>query len=203
MRRPFTIPIAVLSLGLISTTLGDAPGSLLKPGMQLIYSSGDQDQPPWFIDSVRADNSLRPGASCLVLHQRRQPGQAQPDESRLCLANDTLFSWNSERNEWRPQRPVRPGMVMEFTRPNGSKVRYEVGGTGQERVPGLAVDRVPVVFTTVTTMDSAGRPVRRLTELYAISLVTATGGEFEVADSSDADGWRSERRFRLREIRMP
>lgn len=175
------------------------PASLLRPGMELVYSSNDQDQPPWFIDSVRADSSLRPGSDCVVLHQRRQPGQAQPEESRLCLANDTLFSWSTERNEWRPQRPVRPGMVMEFTRANGSKVRYEVGGTGQERVTGLPAP-VPVVLTTVTTMDSLGRPVRRLRELYAISLVTATGGEFEVADSTAADGWKSQQRFRLNRI---
>jgi hypothetical protein len=182
--------------------LAEPPGALLRPGMQLIYSSNDQDQPPWFIDSVRADPSLRPGSHCVVLHQRRQPGQTQAEISRLCLANDTLFSWNTERNEWRPQRPVRPGMVMEFTRANGSRVRYEVGGTGQERVLGLSVDRVPVVLTTVTTMDSAGRPVRRLRELYAIGLVTATSGEFEVPDSSAAEGWRVEQRFKLREIRL-
>jgi hypothetical protein len=178
------------------------PGTLLKPGVQLIYASNDQDQTPWFIDSVRVDPALRAGSSCVILHQRRQPGQTQPDESRLCLANDTLFTWSSERNEWRPQRPVSPGMVMEFTRANGSKVRYEVGGTGQERVAGLP-DPVPVVLTTVTTTDSLGRPVRKLEELYAISLVTATRGEFSVPDSTAASGWRSQQRFKLREIRTP
>jgi hypothetical protein len=94
-------------------------------------------------------------------------------------------------------------MVMEFVRSNGTRVRYEVGGTGQERIPGLGIDRVPVVLTTVTTMDSTGRPVRRLRELYAIGLATATGGEFEVPDSTAAEGWRVEQRFKLREIRMP
>jgi hypothetical protein len=94
-------------------------------------------------------------------------------------------------------------MVMEFVRANGSKVRYEVGGTGQERVPGLNVDRVPVVFTMVTTTDSLGRPVRRLRERYAIGLATATGGEFEVLDSTAPEGWRVEQRFKLREIRLP
>ena len=196
------ISILVLAVGLIQFAPGDQPGALLKPGMQLVYSSNGQDQPPWFMDSVRADPSLRAGSSCVILHQRRQPGQTQPEESRLCLAHDTLFSWNTERNEWRPQRPVRPGMVMEVTRANGSTVRYEVGGTGQERVAGLAAP-VPVVLTTVTTMDSLDRPVRRLQELYAVSLVTATGGEFSIPDSTAADGWKSQQRFKLRAIRFP
>lgn len=200
--RQARISILVLTLAVIQLAPTDQPGSLLKPGMQLIYSSNDQDQAPWFIDSVTSSASLRPGSLCTILHQRRQPGQTQPEESRLCLANDTLFSWNRERNEWRAQRPVGPGMVMEFVRPNGTRVRYEVGGTGQEQVAGLAA-AVPVVLTTVTTMDSLGRPVRRLQELYAISLVTATGGEFSVPDSTAADGWKSQQRFRLREIRMP
>ena len=179
------------------------PGGLLRPGMQLFYSADDQEQPAWFIDSVRSDSTLRPGSRCTVIHQRRGAGQSRPEESRLCQANDTLFSWNVERNEWRPQRPVGPGMVMEFVRANGSRVRYEVGGTGQERVPGLTPDRVPVVLTTVTTSDSLGRPVRRLRELYAIGLATATGGDFEVPDSTESDGWRTDQRFNLREIRGP
>ena len=201
--RQARISILVLTLAVIQVAPTDQPGSLLKPGMQLIYSSNDQDQPPWFIDSVRVDPSHRAGSSCVTFHQRRQSGQTEPEESRLCLANDTLFNWNRERNEWRAQRPVGPGMVMEFVRPNGTRVRYEVGGTGQERVAGLAVDRVPVVMTTVTTMDSTGRPVRRLRELYSIGLATAIGGEFEVPDSTAAEGWRVEQRFKLREIRMP
>ena len=167
-----------------------------------MYSSNDEDQPPWFIDSVRIYHGDQAGSECARIYQRRQPGQTTSQESILCLSNDTLFSFDSVRG-LRPQRPVRPGMVMEFTRPNGSRVRYEVGGTGQERVPGLGIDRVPVVLTTVTTMDSTGRAVRRLRELYAIGLATATSGEFEVADSTATDGWRLQQRFKLREIRVP
>jgi hypothetical protein len=186
----------------IPGNLAEPPGALLRPGMQLIYSSDDQDQAPWFIDSVTSNTSLRPGSDCTILHQRRQAGQTEPEESRLCLANDTLFNWNREHNEWRPQRPVGPGMVMEVVRANGTRVRYEVGGTGQERVPGLGIDRVPVVLTTVTTMDSTGRTVRRLRELYAVGLATATGGEFEIPDSMATEGWRVVQRFKLKEIRL-
>ena len=199
--------IASMRFGLLATVVlaapglfEESPGSLLRPGMQLIYTSDGQDQAPWHIDSIRLDAPLRPGSECAILHQRRQAGQAQSDESRLCLANDTLFTWSEERNEWRPQRPVGPGMVMDFTRSNGSKVRYEVGGAGQERIEGLS-SPVPVVLTTVITMDSSGRPLRRLREQYAVTLLTATGGEFEVPDSTAAEGWRSQQRFKLREIR--
>lgn len=194
--------LVAAALTLTGLSIAEPPAFLLEPGMQLVYASNGEDQAPWHIDSVRTDNTLRPGSECAVIHQRRQAGQTHSTESRICLANDTLFSWNAEGNEWRPQRPVRPGMVMEFLRANGSKVRYEVGGTGQERVPGLRADRVPVVFTTVTTTDSLGRPVRRLRELYAIGLATATGGEFEVPDSTAPEGWRVEQRFKLREIRL-
>ena len=202
MIERLTIGVAAAVLVAIPGTIAEPPGALLRPGMQLIYTSNDQEQPPWYLDSVRTDSTLRPGSACTILHQRRRAGQTQAEESRLCLANDTLFSWNREAGEWRPQRPIGPGMFMEFTRPNGSRVRYEVGETAQDRVNGLS-DPVPVVRTTVTTMDSVGRPVRRLRESYAIGLATATGGEFEVPDSTAPEGWRVEQRFKLREIRTP
>jgi hypothetical protein len=53
----------------------------------------------------------------------------------------------------------------------------------------------------VTTFDAAGRPKRRLRERYAPSLTTATGGRFELPDSSRAGEWRGQRSFELREIR--
>jgi len=170
--------------------------------MQLVYSSNGSEEAWWYVDSVRTNAALRPGSICSVIHQRRQPDQAQPEEFRLCLANDTLFSWHPRQSEWRPQRPVGPAMVLNFTRATGSRVRYETGKRSQERIQGLA-DPVPVIHTIVTTMDSTGRPMRRLRELYAIGLLTAIGGEFEVPDSTEADGWRNEQTFRLQEIRTP
>jgi hypothetical protein len=200
MSHRLRVSLLVLSLGILPSTLPDSPGALLQPGMQLVYSSNGQDQPPWHIDSVRADNALRPGSACVVLHQRRQAGQTQPDESRLCLANDTLFGWNAERSEWRAQRPVRPGMTMEFIRANGDKVRFETGEPAEEKISGLTI---PVIPTIVTTSDSLARPKRRLRERFSIGLVTATGGVFEVPDSTTAGAWRTQQAFELREIRTP
>jgi hypothetical protein len=192
-----TAPVILASVFLIFTPASSGPGSLLQPGMQLIYSSNDQDIAPWYIDSVRRDSTLRPGSACTVIHQRRQ---AAPGELRLCLANDTLFGWSAERNEWRPQRPVGPHMVMRFSRANGIELHYATTELGEEQIDGRTI---PVVLTTVTTSDSAGRPMRRLRERYAIGLATATGGEFEVPDSTAVDGWRTEQQFTLREIRYP
>jgi hypothetical protein len=80
----------------------------------------------------------------------------------------------------------------------GDAVRYETGETVEEKISGRSI---PVVHTTVTTSDSAGRPKRRLRERYALSLATATGGTFETPDSNRAGTWRGQRSFELREIR--
>ena len=77
-------------------------------------------------------------------------------------------------------------------------MRYETGAVAEEVIGGL---RIAVVATTVTTIDSSGRPKRRLRERYAIGLATATGGVFEVPDATAPDGWRAEQAFELRAIR--
>jgi hypothetical protein len=199
MRRPSLLVAAIL---LTISPTSEGIGSLLRPGMQLIYSSNDQDQAPWYIDSVSTYYGDRAGSECTRIHQRRQPDQTRSEETILCLSHDTLFSWNKERG-LTPQRPVGAGMIMNLVRANGTRVRYEIGGSGQEIIPGLGVEPVLVLQTTVTTSDSAGGTIRRLRELYAPGLATATSGEFEVPDSTEEDGWRSEQRFKLREIRLP
>jgi hypothetical protein len=89
-------------------------------------------------------------------------------------------------------------MSWSSRQPSGDVVRYETGDAAEEKISGRAI---PVVATTVTTFDSTGRPKRRLRERYALSLTTATGGTFEVPDSSRAGEWLSQRSFELREIR--
>ena len=58
-----------------------------------------------------------------------------------------------------------------------------------------------VLATTVTTMDTSGREVRRLLERYAVTLTTATGGRFEIPDPDNPTAWRTQQVFELREIR--
>lgn len=170
----------------------------LEPGMQLLYESEGKPQPPWSIDSVRLGAPLRERSECAVLHLRRRPDQGLPEETRLCLANDTLYRWDGKLADWTISRPVGPGMNWTSRQSGGDIVRYETGAAGEEVISGR---RIPVVHTTVTTSDSTGRPTRRLRERYALSLATATGGAFETASSGPAGPWQVQRRFELREIR--
>lgn len=196
--RPASSVAALLAAGLLGAREGARLASGLQAGMQLVYESEGEQQPPWSIDSVRLGATLREGSECAVVHLRRRPDQSPPEESRLCLANDTLYRWDTKRGDWTILRPVGPRMSWTSSQPGGDVVRYETGETAKEEVSGLTV---PVVHTTVTTTDSAGHPKRRLRERYALSLTTATGGTFDVPDSSRAGEWRSERSFELREIR--
>jgi len=82
----------------------------------------------------------------------------------------------------------------------GDTVHYATGDVAEETVSDR---RLAVVHTTVTTVDSVGRPRRRLRERYAPSLATATGGRFEVPDAAAPGGWRVEQEFELRAIRGP
>jgi len=200
VRRPRLVAAllvaAVLAAGLLGARESPRLASGLEAGMQLRYESEGEQQPPWIIDSV-SRATLREGSECVVIHLRRRPDQSSPDEHRLCLAHDTLYRWEDKRADWSVMRPVGPRMSWT-TRQGGGDVRYETGETAEERISGRAI---PVVHTTVTTSDSSGRPKRRLRERYALSLTTATGGTFEIADSGRAGEWRAQRSFELREIR--
>ena len=164
--------------------------------MRLIYESMGERQPPWHVDSVAPGARLRPGFDCAVIHLRRRP-DGPAEESRLCAAADTLHRWDASREGWTIARPVGPHMTWASSGPHSSLIRYETGAASVDTVAGR---RVPVILTTVTTIDSSGRPLRRLRERYALSLATATRGTFEVSDSASAGAWRVQREFVLREI---
>lgn len=166
--------------------------------MQLLYESEGEQQPPWTVDSVSLGAALREGSECAVVHLRRRPDQDTAEETRLCLANDTLYRWDAQRSEWAIMRPVGPRMTWTTRQGSGDVVVYETGASAEERISGRAI---PVVHTTVTTSDSTGRPTRRLRERYALSLTTATGGSFETPDSGQAGTWKITRSFELRDIR--
>jgi hypothetical protein len=189
---------ALLAAGLPGAREQARLASSLEAGMQLLYESDGEQQPPWSIDSVRVGAALREGSECAVIQMRRRPDQSPPEESQLCLANDTLYRWEAKRADWAIMRPVGPRMNWTSRKANGDLVRYETGETAEERISGRAIQ---VVHTTVTTSDSTGRPNHRLRERYALSLTTATGGTFEMPDSSRSGDWHGQRSFELREIR--
>ena len=108
------------------------------------------------------------------------------------------MQWSDVEKVWQPQRPVSGGRTLTLPRPKGETVVYETGGQSQATLGGVTV---PIILTTVTTLDASGRPIRRLRERYATSLTTAIDGEFEVADSGTPSGFRTTQSFVLREIR--
>ena len=131
---------------------------------------------------------------------RRQPDRVEAPEERLCVERNVLHAWDANQAAWQPQRPVGAGMELRLPRPNGDTLHYKTTSITEEVVSGV---RLPVVNTTMTTIDAAGKPKRRLVERYSVTLTTATGGRFEAPDSNAAGGWRTEQQFELREIRVP
>ena len=185
----------------IALQLGGGDGGLasdLRTGMQLTYAADGRDQPSWNVDEVVLRAGLKENADCARLRIRRQAGQAEAVEEQLCIERRTLYAWNAARSEWVAQRPVGDGMELSLPRPNGDTVRYVTGAWSEELI---GARRLRVLATTVTTIDPAGKPKRRLTERYAVTLATATGGRFEVPDAASPNGWRTEQTFELREIR--
>jgi hypothetical protein len=187
-----------LRMSMLALLLLAGLASQLRPGMQLVYASAGSDQAPWVIDVVERGLALKGDADCAKLGIRRRAGQTEADESRLCVDRETLYAWDAKASGWIPQRPVGPNMQLTLPRPNGDTMRYETGALSDETIGAM---QVQVVATTVTTLDSAGAPKRRLRERYAVALATATGGIFEVPDAAASTGWRTEQVFELRAIR--
>jgi hypothetical protein len=79
-------------------------------------------------------------------------------------------------------------------------LRYETSAIERDRGDGFDVDVLP---TVLLTLDSAGRPVRRLRERFSLGLATATSGAFEVPDSASPGGWRVTQEFVLIARRVP
>lgn len=169
-------------------------GAELASGMELVYEADGVRQPAWLVDSVDHHLAERPGNECARFRLRRGPAPAPMEEVRVCVSGDTLFAWNRQRGEWRPQRPLAPGMELVLRVASGDTIRFR---TGQFVVDTIDGRTITAIATSVLTVDSLGRPRRRLQERYAPGLVTATQGWFEVPDTAAAGGWITERRFRL------
>ena len=193
----FLIALSI-ALVLFQTDAPTSPGSALRSGMVLVYESNGKPQPPWTVLAVTGDARWKEGAACATVQIRRGPAPADPPEVRLCVEGGILLQWSDAEKIWQPQRPVSAGRTLTLPRPNGETVEYETGGSSQATIAGV---NVPVILTTVTTRDASGRPIRRLRERYATSLTTAIDGEFEVADSGSASGFRTTQSFVLREIK--
>jgi hypothetical protein len=201
MRRP--VP-ALLIVAIAAACVGSelpppepaSLASLLRAGTELVYESGDTQQ-HWVVEALEQPASIAGLTQCVRMDLRRAPTPARPESRAWCVQDLRLKSWNDSSLELTPLRPVGPDMTLELPLEKGT-VRYETGGLERDTIGDMIIDVVP---TTVTTLDSAGRTVRRLRERYALGLATATRGTFEEPDSVQPGSWRTTQQFRLVAVR--
>lgn len=168
----------------------------LTPGMELHYQASGGARQAWVVELVESEVALGGRRGC---HRVRfAPGgpQAMADVRLTCVAGDTLLSWSGADREWRPARPIGAHDSLDIPGPRGV-TRFL---TGASAVDTIAAEAVPIIVTTVLTLDRDGTVVRRLRERYAPSLGTATWGVFE---QRDGEGWRVTVEFRLVAIERP
>lgn len=170
------------------------PGSLLRPGMRLLYRS-DAEQ-LWTIDSLTRDTTLAGVPHCVRMRLRMSP-QAPATTRAFCARDGVLHSHDASTGQLRPARPILPRQRLTVPGANRTTALFETDSLDVQMAGGRAFD---LVFTTVTTRDSTGRVIRRLREAFAPALLTAVEGTFEVPDTTQAGGWRVVSRFRLAEI---
>jgi hypothetical protein len=125
--------------------------------------------------------------------------RAGPDERVTCAVDGVMLAWDTAGRLWRASRPIAPNRSLDVPTPTGIS-KYSTAATREETINGVSLT---VIETTVLTVDSAGRAVRRLRELYAPAIGTATWGAFEVPDPQADGGWRVVQEFRLVAIRRP
>lgn len=193
------VSLAVTGCALIATQAVTGFGSVLRQGMQLVYSSDGVDT-PWSVDTLAGDTTFGGKRGCIRLRMRTSPTQTVPDLRMQCADSAMMYAWDTVTATLRATRPLTANARVEFSLSGGRKARYETGTPTKETIGGRHIDVLP---TTVTTLDAEGRAVSRLRERFAISLATATGGVFEVPDMTAPEGWRVTRKFDLVAIRTP
>lgn len=194
--------IASASLFLVCLSVGqiraERIGARLLPGMQLVYSS-EGVQNAWTVDTVATDTTLGGRSPCVRIRLRTR-SEGPPETRAYCTDSTTMFTWDERSGQHRPSRPLSAGGALELRQRDNGNALFESAVSMVEQIGAVSLEVIP---TTVTTRDSTGRIVRRLRERFSVGLATATGGVFEVPDSSQPRGWRTVRRFELVAIRMP
>jgi hypothetical protein len=193
-----------MALGCASSAAGQnaAPESrplagLLRDVTSLTYASDGTVQQPW---RVRHDGVLRrevAGTSyCVRVVMQRAATPSPADSSRLCVSGDTIFTVEPT-GAVRATRPIGTGMTLIVPTRSKGTAHYQTLSAATDTISGIPV---PIILTTVTTRDSLGRMVQRLTERFSPGLATATRGEFSVPDSTVPGGWRQRQVFELKSI---
>jgi hypothetical protein len=185
-------------LALVAATAESQP-TVLVAGTELVYESGGVAGAPWRVDVVEPGLSLGGRTGCLRVRFAAGGPRPGPDERVTCAADGVLYAWDTTGHLWRASRPIAPNQTLDIATRTG-RSRYTTGESRDEVVAGI---RMSVIETTVLTIDSAGRAVRRLRELYAPAIGTAAWGVFETPDPQVDGGWRVVQEFRLVAIRKP
>ena len=199
MRRSamgFALGVAALSA---ATQAKPRLASGLRDGMRLHYSAAPGDPSTWLVGPVSPGAAGRAGADCANYVVQKGPRPSAADSIRQCISGDTLFAVNAA-GALVPSRPVGPNMLIETKRQNGATMSYRTGAMSVDTIGGEAI---PVVITTYTYLEVNGTPSNQLRERYAVSLGTATRGEFFVPDPAKPNQWTSSRVFRLERIEKP
>jgi hypothetical protein len=185
------MPKLILFCALALVLFADAPpGSLLTPGMQLVYEEDGEENRPWTVLHAR-DTVLGGMTQCRVIALQMDGRATAP---RLwCARGDTLWAWNGDTKTHAARRPLGEGQRVTLSGPRGTQFRYANRAVQEQTISGVQLKVVQVVMVT----DSAGKEIRRLREFYAPALATATSGVFEVPDSTVPGGWRMTTSFKL------
>lgn len=188
----------MLWIWLAAGSVTESPGRLLSPGAQLVYSSGGKENPAWVIEDIVRDTSLGEMQSCSVIRLRTSPTQPSPEVRAQCVSDNVLYAWDASSQRHRALRPLATGVSMATRRnPGGTSSTFETTAHGTETIDS---HELSVIATTVTSRDSTGRVVFRLRERYSLAIASATGGAFEVPDSTSTTGWRTTQSFELTRI---
>lgn len=180
----------LLGIGLLAAGAVEQPGRALEAGMVLTYqASGEQST--WRVDSVRLDSVPHCGVVWLT--------RVTTPERRHHCSDGVVLSELQRDGSWTSVRPVAAPLERSVRRANGNVVTYRSTATAIDTISGVAY---PVVLTEVTTADSVGHLLQRLSERYSVGLTTATYGVFERPDPSGT-GWKTVSEFRLVSVGRP
>lgn len=172
---------------------------MLSTGMVLVYATPDGVERPWLVELFEGNVSRGDRSGCQLVRYSAGGPTRDADERITCVAADTVFRWSQASRRWNVARLVAPHDTLDLPLVSGV-ARYITHGAAIDTVAGIPV---PVVHTTVLTVDTLGSVIRRLTERYAPGLGTATWGRFEVPDTEVPGRWQVVQEFRLASIRRP
>ena len=197
MSRPARALVTLLACS--GAPLALSAQDLLTTGTVLVYRTPDGNERPWVVEEATPNVTHGGRTGCMRVRYAAGGPTAGPDERLTCVAGDSLFRWSVAGGQWQLARLISVADSLDLPLRIGL-ARYLTGAATVDTISGIPV---PVVATTVLTIDSTGTVVRRLQERFAPGLGTATWGRFEVPDPAAPQGWRIAQEFGISAIRRP